>query len=750
MVGLALRTLRFRKGGFVASFVALFFGAVIVAACGGLMETGIRADARPQRLAAAPVVVTGDQLFDSDAPALRARVPASLTERIAALPGVARALPDVSFPATAQGGGQAVTGHGWSSARIAGAQIAEGTAPRGVGETALDARLADRLGLKTGDRLRLTVAGAAEPVRVTGVARPTAGAAAAVYFTDAEAVRLLGPGGRVNAIAVYPEPGTGTERLRKDLAPVLRGTDAQAVTGDNRSAAEFPGIQDDAAKLVSLSAVFGGIAAMVVVFVVGSTLAVLVQQRMREMALLRAVGALPGQIRRLVVCETLVVGVLATVPALVPGRAAGRLMLERFAGGGVVSPQISYRAGWIPLATAAGAALLAAVAAACIASRRAAVVRPAAALAEAGLQSRWMSAPRLVFALLCFAGGTALAMVTATVMPGSVAASTAGPTAMLWASGIALVCPGLTRVLIAALRPPLRLLPSLACHLASDNVRARRVRTAGAVTAVMLATGLATALLYLQTTQDASARDAALDVNRSGTAPRLTTAVPALAAHGPTGTPTAANAPAGSTATAVPAHDPSAPTGTRGYDSDARTAAPASGTGAGGSTGARENAGDVLRASGVAGRAEHGTAGPAVRLAAGGTSPDAWINFLLAGTIIGYAVISLVNTLVVAASERREEFALQRLVGATTGQVLRMMTVEALLVTVLGTVLGSLVAGATLVPFRLALDGSWLPGGPWWIYLTTVGLVGALTLAATLLPVRLALRSRPTGAPAAR
>ena len=50
MFELALRTLRFRLGGFVATFVAVFFGAAIVIACGGLLETGIRTDVPPQRL----------------------------------------------------------------------------------------------------------------------------------------------------------------------------------------------------------------------------------------------------------------------------------------------------------------------------------------------------------------------------------------------------------------------------------------------------------------------------------------------------------------------------------------------------------------------------------------------------------------------------------------------------------------------------------------------------------------------------
>ncbi|MFJ8311745.1 MULTISPECIES: ABC transporter permease [unclassified Streptomyces] len=637
----ALQTLRFRKGGFLASFIALFFGALIIAACGGLMETGVRADVPPQRYAAAPVVITRGQSHDGEVVLAYARLDASLAPRIAAVPGARRALPDVSFTATALDGGRTgtggtgLTGHGWSSAVLTGAPLTEGSEPRAAGQAALDARLAARLGVRSGDQLRLTVAGATLPVRVSGVVRSTAGTGTALYFTDAQAEKLRGAPGQVDAIAVFPKPGVSPGELKQSLDAMLRGADATAVTGEARGTVEFPDSEGAASPLISMSAVFGGIAAMVAVFVVGSTLAVLIQQRMREMALLRAIGSLPGQIRRMVVGETLIVGVLATALALVPGRAAGGMMLRQLADAGVVAPEIAYHAGWIPLLTAAGTALVAAVAAAFIASRRAALTPPTAALTESALGDRWLSAPRLVFALLCFAGAAALAFVTATVMDGSVASSTAGPAAMLWTAGIALIAPGLTRVLLAVLRPPLRLLPGLAARLASDNARARRIRTAGAVTPVVLATGLATALVYLQISQDA-----------------------------------------------------------------------ASGKG-------------------------------------GDSATSAWINYLLAGTIIGYAVISLVNTLVVAAAERRGEFALQRLVGATAGQVMRMVTVEALMVAVMGIVLGTFVALATLMPFSLALNGAWLPGGPLRVYFAIVSCVGALTLLATLVPTRLALRSRP-------
>src|SRR5262249_60388545 len=66
MLGVAFQTLRFRKGGFVASFVVLTLGATVVMACGGLMESGIRNTVPPQRLAAPQLVVIGSQNYRDD------------------------------------------------------------------------------------------------------------------------------------------------------------------------------------------------------------------------------------------------------------------------------------------------------------------------------------------------------------------------------------------------------------------------------------------------------------------------------------------------------------------------------------------------------------------------------------------------------------------------------------------------------------------------------------------------------------
>ena len=96
MLQLALRTLRFRAGMFVAAFLAMFFAAAIMMACGGLIETGIRTAVPPQQMASADVVVTGDQEYrdsggDPDEPPIlpeRVHVDAGLADTIAALPGV--------------------------------------------------------------------------------------------------------------------------------------------------------------------------------------------------------------------------------------------------------------------------------------------------------------------------------------------------------------------------------------------------------------------------------------------------------------------------------------------------------------------------------------------------------------------------------------------------------------------------------------------------------------------------------------
>lgn len=842
MIGLALRSLRFHKGGFIASFIALFFGASIVIACGGLLETGVRGLAAPQRYGAAPIVVTGDQHYPGSNKVFQERVglDAADVRKVAAVPGVKAAVPDLSLPVTllrdGGKGGIPATGHGWASASLGPYSVAEGAPSVAAGHVALDSRLAAKAGVHVGDRVTLGMRGAARPYEVGSLVNGP-GDSATVFLPDADATRAAPQTGEVDAIGVMTEPGTDDEQVRTAVAQALKGAQVSVLSGDERGRAEFPEVVTHGKNLVSMSAVFGGMAAMVTVFVVASTLGLSIQQRQRQMALLRAIGSTPGQVRRMILAETFIVGVFATALACVPGPRLGEWLLGRFVDAQVVPDVMMYRAGFVPLIAGAGAALVTAVGAAWIAARGAARTRPTEALAEAAVQRRWLNWIRALAALLCLAGGAVLALVTMQ-MDGAKAGSTATPAAMLWAIGFGLLGPGLTKVVTAVLQWPLRAVTGFAGHLALLNAKARAIRMAGAVMPVMLATGMATALIYLQTTQSVGAEEAFKDNLRAdvvltsatgGISPSVMEwvgkqpGVKATAAYvpssgfmepskaewadydgkgrAPKGTPVQINGVspkgierttavrvvsgslAGLKADTVALPESSAKghklgeripmrlgDGTRVEPELVATVGEQRGYGA--ALMPAELIADHTTNGGVpqilvAAAPGTDTAALAARLTGPGApapglraaeraslissqvkqnDTQTWIAYLLVAMVIGYSVIALVNTLVMATAERRREFTLQRLVGATRAQVMRMMTVEALLIAFTGLALGMLIAVATLVPLSSAVLDRAMPAGPPSILITVIASALVLTLGATLLATRIALRTRPSAA----
>ncbi|TDD62777.1 ABC transporter permease [Actinomadura darangshiensis] len=837
MIGIAVRTLRFHKGGFLASFAALFLGALIVVGCGGLLETGIRAAAPPQRLAAAPIVVTGDQRYHGTVQELifpeRAQLDAALTAKIGAVPGVAAAVPDVSFPAALASHG-AVTGHNWASARLAPHRLAQGAAPSGPGQVVLGEDLADRAGLRTGGSVELLVRGAAQRFQIVGLAAGTGD----VFVADTDAGRLTGRPGRIDSVGVLLAPGADTGQVARAVAAAVGAADESGpavLTGDDRGRAEDPGLIEGTDDLIPLAAAFGSLAALAMVFVVAGTVGLSIRQRQRQTALLRAVGATPGQLRRMILAETMILAVAATALAFVPAPWFGRRLLEAFAHGGVVSDTVAFRSGTVPLIAGAGLAVTAALGAAFMAAHQAARTRPAEALAEAALQRHWFSAGRLVLGVLCLGGGAALAFGTAG-SDGPDAGGVATPAALVWTIAFGLLGPVLARAITAALTRPARALSGLAGELAAANARARTARLTAAVMPVMLATGLALSLTYLQTTQSDGTRRAFEKAQRAdlvltstaGGLPldtvdtvRKTPGVAAATAQIPSrgfiepatartpsrdsgeeesagpqptelalqgitaqgaGQTTAYRAATG-TLTALQGDTVALPTryatghrlgdpiamrlgdGTRtrlkliatidarrGYETalvPAALLAPHTGTGLvpqiliSAAPGADRTAlATALTSIGRPGLQLTDRDG----LAAAQQDQDhtqATMAWLVLAVVVGYAVISLINTQALATAERRREFGLMRLVGATRRQILRMMAVEATLVAAAGITLGLLIAALTLIPAGLSVLDSALPGGPPWILAAILAAALALTTLTTLTATLVTLRGGP-------
>src|SRR4051794_6987883 len=135
MLRLAILSARGRLATFTGALVALTASAVLVMAGAMLLQGALQTHPPVERYSGAAAVVTGQQIVGTEDRVVlgeRARVSSSLVARIAAVPGVRRAIADVSVPA--QLGTHATVAYGWSSAALTPYVLTAGRAPAGPAE----------------------------------------------------------------------------------------------------------------------------------------------------------------------------------------------------------------------------------------------------------------------------------------------------------------------------------------------------------------------------------------------------------------------------------------------------------------------------------------------------------------------------------------------------------------------------------------------------------------------------------------
>src|SRR5689334_12464783 len=259
MFRLSLLSGRGRLGTFVGALVALIAASVLTTAWGMQLESVLRGHPPVERYAGAAAVVTGQQMVgpDHDVPlGERARVSSALTSRLATVAGVRAAIGDVSVPVRL--GEREAVAHGWSSAALTPYVLRAGRAPAGPGEVVAGYRA--RLGV----RLSLASTEPARRVTVVGIARPRHPVTheTAIFLADAEAARLAGHPGRVDAIGVIAGSGFDAARLHAAAGR------AQVLTGAARGNAEHPEIHAARTTLIPVTAAFAGLAMFIAMFVV--------------------------------------------------------------------------------------------------------------------------------------------------------------------------------------------------------------------------------------------------------------------------------------------------------------------------------------------------------------------------------------------------------------------------------------------------------------------------------------------------
>lgn len=830
MLTLALSTLRARKGAFVGAFVALMCAAALVTACGALLDTGLRGRIPTERYAGTPVLVTADQELhwtkvkkgktkEKSKPLTeRAWLDAdpALLKKLAEVPGVRDVVTELTFPAhvltpkgpLAEG---ASWGHAWESASLTPFALREGRAPAAADEIVADAGA----GLRTGAKVTVQSTGDPAVYEVVGVAAPAGRDAlprqSTLFFSDGEARRLAGHPGQVSALGLLTAPGAGTSDVRDKAVEALAGTSLKVRSGDGRGPVEFIDADKARVSLISLGGAMGGTSLLVALLVVAGTFALSVQQRSRELALLRAIGATPRQLRRMVGREAMVVGLLAGLPGALAGLFLARWMHGRFVEVGALPDTLELTLSAFPPIAAVLATLLAAWGAARVSARRPARVRPTEGLAEAALATGRPGLGRVVAGLLAAVGYVVLVLVLSGLETDAAATPVTFLSVILAAGAIALLGPPIAKSAAVVLgRAAGRMSPG-AGFLAAQNTRTNAGRLAAVVTPLSLAVAMASTILFTQTTSSHAAGEQAV----SGTkAPYV------LAAPGP-GVPSGVAEAVrervpGATATEVVRTTvrigqdkfPAQGVSSRGLpltlDPEVTSGSLATmngGTAALSDLAARTRNARVgesvtvtlgdgvkkhLKVSAIYERglgfgdlllphelvaahvdnplpssvlvagapdAEELTAAvsafPAVRVldragveAARRTQDgtQAQVNYVAMGLIIAFTGIAVVNTLVMATSARRREFALLRMIGATGRQLRAMLRWETLTVSLLSVVLGTTVAYATLTAYSLGMTGTTTPYAPPLTYLSVVATATALAFLATALPARAAQR----------
>jgi putative ABC transport system permease protein len=218
--------------------------------------------------------------------------------------------------------GAPTLGEAWTAGadRMEPYRFAEGRPPRTSDEVAIDKHSADVGHLGVGDRVMVLTKQQPREYTITGIVRwGTADSplgASITLFDLATAERVLAEPGHVNEIDVAAAPGVSQEQLAARLRATLASPGLEVVTAAKVIEEGQTGIHQALAFFDTFLLVFAGIALFVGCFLIFNTFSIVVAQRMRELALLRAVGAGRYQVIRSVLGESLLVGVVASAAGL--------------------------------------------------------------------------------------------------------------------------------------------------------------------------------------------------------------------------------------------------------------------------------------------------------------------------------------------------------------------------------------------------------------------------------------------------
>ncbi|MEU5892508.1 FtsX-like permease family protein [Streptomyces sp. NPDC047461] len=424
MLKATLRSFLAHKGRLLLSALAVVLSVAFVAGSLIFSDTLSRTFDRLFASTAPDVTVSPREELDEAIPSgMTATLPASLLDRVSRIDGVADArleaevqnitVADSKNEAVGSTTGAPTIGTDWSPGPRSPVELTSGHAPHGAGEALLDSESADRKNLKIGDTLSVIGPQGTFKVRLVGIATfTTTNPGATLLFLDTPTAqtKLLGDADAATAISVDAQDGVSDAQLKQRVAAAIGTGDYEVRTADEQAKSDVESLGGflDVIKYVMLG--FAGIAVLVGVFLIVNTFSMLIAQRTRELGLLRALGADRRQVRRSVLTEAMLLGVVGSTLGLATGigLAAGLIALMNTLGMNIRSSEMVI--GWGTPVAAYVVGVGVTFVAAYLPARRAAGVSPMAALADAEIAGvgRPLKMRALVGGVVFGAGAAAL------------------------------------------------------------------------------------------------------------------------------------------------------------------------------------------------------------------------------------------------------------------------------------------------------------------------------------------------------
>ncbi|MCL7490904.1 ABC transporter permease, partial [Streptomyces sp. MCA2] len=431
-----------------------------------------------------------------------------LVDTVRALPGVQSVRRNVAGTATLAGPDGIPIGKGWQNIATnfqpdkdgydERYPLMEGRGPAAANEIALDEATAKAAGHKVGDSVRFATDGPVLTKKLVGIVttedpQVTAGGSLALFDTATAQKLYLHPG-QFDELVVGAAPGTDQQALTAKVREVLPKDRAEATSGTALAAEQSRMITEQNKSLSQTLLVFAGIALFVGIFIIANTFTMLISQRSREIALLRAVGASRRQVVRSVLAEAGLLGLVSSVIGL--GLGAGiavglRAVLDANGAGFPDGPVIVSPTAVL---SALGVGVVVTVLAAWLPSRKAAKIAPVEALntVEAPPALRSLVIRNSLGTVVTGLGVAVMFYVTTLKSSDDLPVAMAG--SMLTLTGVIILAPLLSRPLVSLAGVVTTRLFGIGGKLAKENALRNPRRTAATASALMIGLTLITGM----------------------------------------------------------------------------------------------------------------------------------------------------------------------------------------------------------------------------------------------------------------